>query len=203
MNTPSIHRPKTREINQSVSSETHNTKGVVTMKKMTLLGLVGVFFIIFLGMGISNDLTVGENPSIAMEKIDFSERALVQETMSIIIVAEKTPETPESKLDADFDYYNQPSITTHGKKVLQRTDSGAEVKELQAMLNMHGANLEVDGLFGDLTRQAVIDFQLENGLLVDGFVGEQTWGELLELQEEVSQLSAEQSESDGFVAGIL
>ena len=38
--------------------------------------------------------------------------------------------------------------------------------------------LVVDGIFGPLTRNAVIDYQFWNGLQVDGIVGPQTWGSL-------------------------
>ena len=38
--------------------------------------------------------------------------------------------------------------------------------------------LAVDGSFGFLTRNAVIDYQYWNGLQVDGIVGPQTWGSL-------------------------
>jgi peptidoglycan hydrolase-like protein with peptidoglycan-binding domain len=38
--------------------------------------------------------------------------------------------------------------------------------------------LAVDGIFGRLTRNAVIDYQTWNGLQVDGIVGPQTWRSL-------------------------
>ena len=33
----------------------------------------------------------------------------------------------------------------------------------------------IDGIFGQQTRQAVIDFQVDNGLTPDGIVGPATW----------------------------
>jgi len=38
--------------------------------------------------------------------------------------------------------------------------------------------LRVDGIFGPLTRNAVVDYQVWNWLQVDGIVGPQTWGSL-------------------------
>ena len=57
--------------------------------------------------------------------------------------------------------------------------SGADVSALQQKLNEKGYGLEVDGIFGDLTRAAVVDYQTKNALQVDGIVGEETWGSLL------------------------
>ena len=57
---------------------------------------------------------------------------------------------------------------------------GNEVKWLQWQLNRHGANLDVDGIFGKDTRDAVKDFQRGhkdadgNPLVVDGIVGKLT-----------------------------
>ena len=56
---------------------------------------------------------------------------------------------------------------------------GEHVRYLQEQLAANGYDLgPVDGIFGRLTRDAVIAFQQANGLLVDGIVGPQTWGAL-------------------------
>jgi len=67
-----------------------------------------------------------------------------------------------------------PSVT--GKPILKAGSKGQDVKDLQTLLNKHGATLKVDGDFGTLTTSAVKDFQSKNPpLKVDGVVGPQTW----------------------------
>ncbi len=45
-----------------------------------------------------------------------------------------------------------------------RPDKKEDVKNLQKLLNKHGASLTIDGLYGDDTAQAVLDFQTAQGL---------------------------------------
>lgn len=53
--------------------------------------------------------------------------------------------------------------------------SGSSVKEIQRKLNEKGYNVgEVDGIFGSNTQSAVRRFQQDNGLKVDGIVGNDT-----------------------------
>lgn len=56
--------------------------------------------------------------------------------------------------------------------------SGAYVRQLQSALNRFGYGLDVDGGFGPKTLAAVRDYQTQNGLRVDGVVGNETWGSL-------------------------
>ena len=58
--------------------------------------------------------------------------------------------------------------------LLQQGSTGACVKLLQQMLNAHGANLAVDGIFGPATDSAVRSFQSSSHLTVDGIVGPNT-----------------------------
>lgn len=53
------------------------------------------------------------------------------------------------------------------------------VKELQELLNGHGAGLTVDGAFGEKTEAATKAFQATAGLDPDGVVGAKTWAALL------------------------
>jgi lysozyme family protein len=53
------------------------------------------------------------------------------------------------------------------------------VQYLQGMVALRtGVHLDVDGIFGDRTINAVYQFQSDRGLMVDGVVGNQTWAAL-------------------------
>ena len=67
------------------------------------------------------------------------------------------------------------STPTATDPTLRQGESGAAVSELQQLLNAKGINITVDGVFGNATRAAVVQFQQQNGLVVDGIVGTQTW----------------------------
>lgn len=73
---------------------------------------------------------------------------------------------------------DQASIPT-GKSTLQLPtlrlgSAGTDVQVLQQRLG----TTSVDGKFGPKTEAAVIDFQVSNGIKVDGIVGPETWGAL-------------------------
>jgi len=60
-----------------------------------------------------------------------------------------------------------------------RHDFEANATEaLQTALNKCGAHLDVDGVYGSGTLEAVKDFQRAHGLSVDGICGEDTWSQL-------------------------
>lgn len=76
---------------------------------------------------------------------------------------------------AENKLYNKPvteKVYEMPVETLKRGMSGDGVKWLQQALNRKGYNLEVDGVFGNITEQAVKDFQIKH--LVDGVVGIQT-----------------------------
>ena len=57
--------------------------------------------------------------------------------------------------------------------------NGTHVKHIQMQLNLvSAAGLIVDGEFGPLTRQAVVDFQNAQRIAADGTVGPITWKRL-------------------------
>ena len=53
-------------------------------------------------------------------------------------------------------------------------DTGQSVAALQTLLKKAGARIEVDGWFGEATEKAVIRFQRQQGLMVDGIAGPAT-----------------------------
>jgi peptidoglycan hydrolase-like protein with peptidoglycan-binding domain/lysozyme family protein len=61
-----------------------------------------------------------------------------------------------------------------GERILRQGERGADVRELQELLNAEGASLVVDGDFGPGTKAAVLAFQQEAGLTADGVVGPRT-----------------------------
>ncbi len=64
-------------------------------------------------------------------------------------------------------------------ETIRLNSRGPDVSLLQAILNRMGLNAgEVDGIFGQRTRNAVLRFQRMAGLSPDGVVGPRTWNEL-------------------------
>lgn len=63
-------------------------------------------------------------------------------------------------------------------ETLRKGDKGADVRTLQTLLNKNGNSIAVDGDFGPATDKAVRKFQAEQGLTVDGIVGQKTWAAL-------------------------
>lgn len=62
--------------------------------------------------------------------------------------------------------------------MMKTGDVGQQVAVLQKQLNAAGASIEVDGWFGEETEKAVIRFQRQQGLMVDGIAGPATLGRL-------------------------
>ena len=60
------------------------------------------------------------------------------------------------------------------RRALWRGSSGSSVRDLQTKLNQNGYKLDVDGVFGNKTYNAVLDYQRKNKLAVDGVVGNET-----------------------------
>lgn len=63
--------------------------------------------------------------------------------------------------------------------VLKKGSKCDAVKTLQILLNSHDFGLAVDGRFGTLTMNAVLEYQEETGLIADGSVGPATWKKIL------------------------
>lgn len=74
-------------------------------------------------------------------------------------------------INADFAW----SRISNGSKVLRKGHHGLEVEALQSKLQELGYNIsQIDGDFGNGTRQEVIKFQSEAGQIPDGVVGQKT-----------------------------
>lgn len=67
-------------------------------------------------------------------------------------------------------------ITLSKAPLLKLNSTGGITKLLQEKLGV-----TQDGIFGNITKRAVIQFQRKNGLKQDGIVGRQTWKKLLQL----------------------
>ena len=52
------------------------------------------------------------------------------------------------------------------------------IKNLQSLLNKYGYNLSVDGMAGDKTINAIVNFQRKYGLVADGIAGAKTYAVL-------------------------
>ena len=61
-------------------------------------------------------------------------------------------------------------------ETLQKGSQGEETKKWQTFLKSQGYDLNVDGIFGDVTDKYTREYQAANGLGVDGIVGKNTWG---------------------------
>lgn len=62
-----------------------------------------------------------------------------------------------------------------GVRLLRLGDTGADVKEVQGLLQIYGHSLERHGIFTEETRQAVMAFQKQHQLKVTGLVDSITW----------------------------
>ncbi len=67
-------------------------------------------------------------------------------------------------------------------KLIKKGSTGDKVREIQKHLD-----LTVDGIFGDKTERAVIQFQYKNALVTDGIVGPKTWAMLFGLTTDVQE----------------
>jgi len=67
-------------------------------------------------------------------------------------------------------------IPVEQRPTLRLGDSGRDVVDLQRMLPRYDG--AIDGDFGSITEDAVLEYQRSRGLDVDGIVGQQTWAAL-------------------------
>ena len=81
-------------------------------------------------------------------------------------------------------YEETPSEPLVTYRNLKKGSTGEDVKKLQERLNAFGYDCgEADGIYGTKTRAAVMEFQANNGLTVDGIAGTATQTKLYEGEE--------------------
>ncbi len=79
-------------------------------------------------------------------------------------------------------------VGAQAAEIIRPGDRGSEVTFLQERLQSLGYSIpSVDGVYGNLTKAAVEDFQAKNGLSADGIVGYQTWDALRSGNSQVSR----------------
>ena len=91
---------------------------------------------------------------------------LTQLGMTVVTASQIAPEPCDE---------DDPSLDTGA---IRPDRQGSRVAALQIALVNVGYDLPVDGRYGPLTESAVVDFQIRNGLFVDGIAGRQTRGAL-------------------------
>ena len=75
----------------------------------------------------------------------------------------------------DIKAQDDPYHLTLGNRVLRKGDEGVDVAILQRKLKEIGLyEGRIDGIFGKMTREAVVQLQKNNGLKADGVCGEKT-----------------------------
>ena len=87
----------------------------------------------------------------------------------------------EAKADAGTKIEESASKSSY--PLIRRGDIGEYVEKAQEYLNKWNYSLETDGIFGEKTEAAVIDFQTKKRLEVDGIVGPITWAALEKFEE--------------------
>src|SRR5262249_40025933 len=84
------------------------------------------------------------------------------------------PQRPSRPQRPDSEYpFNPRAIPIDERPLLMKGDEGRHVLDLQRLLPRFPGNF--DGDFGEVTEDAVVEYQKSRGLHVDGEVGEQTW----------------------------
>lgn len=87
------------------------------------------------------------------------------------------PKTWDKLLKAETPQVEAPKTETFKRPMVHKGDSGNVVKELQELLVMNGYNPYGD--FGSACEKAVMQFQKDHNLAVDGCVGPKTWEALI------------------------
>ncbi len=79
------------------------------------------------------------------------------------------------------------AVSLSAAQVLREGSRGAEVENLQEKLHQTGYEVNIDGVFGPETREALIDFQAQENLTADGVFGPKTSDALTQAVAELQQ----------------
>lgn len=103
----------------------------------------------------------------------------VAKVKSYLSPASATPAAPDTQSNTETPKSETQTVPI--KKVVRKGDRNDSVKEMQSRLADKGylRKTEIDGDFGKITLGAVLAFQFENKLDVDGVCGPKTWAVLL------------------------
>ncbi len=89
--------------------------------------------------------------------------------------------------EAGLELSERPAYAELGHDTIHKGAKGSAVAEAQRLLNIAGAHLKMDGIFGSDTQAAVEAFQSANGLTVDGVIGVNTWSKLRSLDVDADE----------------
>ena len=110
----------------------------------------------------------------------------------------KEPEKKEEPVKpAEPEKPAEPSTPSVSHPTIGVGDTGNAVKEAQTMLKKLGYDIGkygADGVFGNSTKAAVLNFQKKSALDADGIIGPNTWAEL---EKQVAALSKKSDSSNG------
>lgn len=140
-------------------------------------------YINFRGTSEINGVGVLQNvncPSTLLEPgfmTNFNEAKLMLDPDYVLNIAEAVAK--QICLNLDVPFVERDNLSNY--PLVKLNYRGKSVLLVQYLLNYYGYNLELDGIFGNATRNAVLDFQQDNNLSADGIVGVNTYRALLNL----------------------
>ena len=127
---------------------------------------------LLIGATVSTSAAYTDTGFTINQQIVFQQPASANPTPQIVYVTPAPTQRPSgnSGSSSSGTIHTGTSIT----RELYRGSQGDDVRMLQRLLRDLGYNAAVDGYFGTQTRNAVIQFQKNNGLKADGIAGART-----------------------------
>ena len=117
--------------------------------------------LLFLKLSIPTAVVVTTGQALAAP-IDYASSSRVKQANTVQYLAQVLPDSESTA------YYSYDS------RILSTGSRGEAVRQVQQQLNNLGYNVDVDGVYGAQTEEAVRRFQQSQGLFVDGVAGEDT-----------------------------